>query len=224
MFKLLRNLKTFKFSIIFVMILVFIQSITELYLPTLLADIVDLGIVKGDTNYILRVGLVMLLVAATGTIAAITASYLSAKVGIGFSKLVRQKIFTKVESFSLEEFDKIGTSSLVNRTTNDITQVEKVLIAILRMFIRAPFMAIGGIILAISKDKQLTLVLVGVMLLLIIIISIIAKFSMPLFKSQQVKLDQLNLVLRERLTGIRVIRAFNKKMKRKYDLIRQIVI
>lgn len=211
MFKLLRNLKTFKFSIIFVMILVFIQSITELYLPTLLADIVDLGIVKGDTNYILKVGLVMLLVATTGTIAAIIASYLSAKVGIGFSKLVRQKIFTKVESFSLEEFDKIGTSSLVNRTTNDITQVERVLIAILRMFIRAPFMAIGGIILAISKDKQLTLVLVGVMLILIIIISIIAKFSMPLFKSQQVKLDQLNLVLRERLTGIRVIRAFNKK-------------
>lgn len=210
MIKLFKNLKSFKVSIIVVMVFVFIQSITELYLPTLMSDIVDVGIVNGDTSYILKIGGVMILVAALGTASSVYASYVSAKTGTGFGKLLRNKVFTKVENFSLHEFDEKGTSSLITRTTNDITQVQTVLITILRMFVRAPMMAIGGIIMAVSKDAKLSLVIVFVVLILGIIIAIVASKSIPLFKLMQVKLDKLNLVLRERLIGVRVIRAFNR--------------
>jgi len=196
--------------IIGVMAFIFIQSLSELFLPTLMSDIVDVGIVNGDTGYILKIGGVMLLVAAVGTVCSLFASYLSAKTGVGFGRLLRNKVFTKVESFSLREFDEKGTASLITRTTNDITQVQTVFITMLRMFVRAPMMAIGGIIMAVSKDPKLSLVLVFVVLILIVLIAIIASISIPLFKSMQVKLDKLNLVLRERLTGIRVIRAFNR--------------
>lgn len=215
MIKLFKNLKPFKFSVITVMVFVFIQSLTELYLPTLMSDIVDVGIVTGDTTYILKIGGIMLLVALIGTASSIYASYLSAKTGVGFGKLLRNKVFTKVEKFSLQEFDEIGTSSLITRTTNDITQVQTVLITMLRMFVRAPMMAIGGIIMAVSKDAKLSLVIVFVVLILGVLIALIASKSIPLFKSMQVKLDKLNLVLRERLTGIRVIRAFNRIDKEK---------
>ncbi|MFD3156961.1 ABC transporter ATP-binding protein [Haloimpatiens sp. FM7330] len=215
MIKLFKNLKPFRVSVIAVMVLVFIQSLTELYLPTLMSDIVDIGIVKGDTSYILKIGGLMLLVAALGTASSIYASYLSAKTGTGFGKLLRNKVFTKVEGFSLHEFDDKGTASLITRTTNDITQVQTVLISILRMFVRAPMMAIGGIIMALYKDVKLSLVIVFVVFILAIIISIVASKSIPLFKSMQVKLDKLNLVLRERLTGIRVIRAFNRVIHEK---------
>lgn len=215
MIKLFRNLKQFKLSIITVMVFIFIQSLTELYLPTLMSDIVDVGIVTGDTTYILKIGGIMLLVALIGTASSIYASFLSAKTGVGFGKLLRNKVFTKVERFSLQEFDEIGTSSLITRTTNDITQVQTVLITMLRMFVRAPMMAIGGIIMAVSKDAKLSLVIVFVVLILGVLIALIASRSIPLFKSMQVKLDKLNLVLRERLTGIRVIRAFNRIDKEK---------
>jgi ATP-binding cassette subfamily B protein len=210
MIKLFKNLKAFRVSVIAVMLLVFIQSLTELYLPTLMSDIVDIGIVNGDTAYIFKIGGLMLLVAAVGTVSSIYASYLSAKTGTGFGKLLRNKVFTKVEGFSLHEFDEKGTSSLITRTTNDITQVQTVLITMLRMFVRAPMMAVGGVIMAVSKDAKLSLILVAVVLILAVLIAIIARKSIPLFKSMQIKLDKLNLVLRERLTGIRVIRAFNR--------------
>lgn len=215
MIKLFRNLKPFKGSVIVIMILTFIQSITELYLPTLMSDIVDVGIVNGDTNYIFKIGGFMLLVAIVGTISAVYKSYLSAKTGSGFGKILRNKVFTKIESFSLHEFDEKGTASLITRTTNDITQVQNVLTTMLRMLVRAPMMAIGGIIMAVSKDPKLSLVLVFVVLILAALIAIIASRSIPLFKSMQIKLDKLNLVLRERLTGIRVIRAFNRTNKEK---------
>lgn len=215
MIKLFRYLRPFSVSVFTVMILVLIQSLTELFLPTLMSDIVDIGIVKGDTAYILKVGVLMLLVALVGTASSIFASYLSSKTGTGFGKLLRNKVFTKVESFSLHEFDEKGTASLITRTTNDITQVQTVLITMLRMFVRAPLMAIGGVIMAVSKDAKLSIVLVVVVLVLTVLIILIARKSIPLFKSMQEKLDKLNLVLRERLTGIRVIRAFNRIDKEK---------
>ena len=210
MFKLFKNLKPFTVSVLAVMILVFIQSIAELFLPTLMANIVNIGIINEDTEYILKTGGVMILVAAVGTICAILASFLAAKTGVGFGNNLRNKVFKKVENYSLNEFDKIGTASLITRTTNDITQVQTVLINMLRMFVRAPFMAIGGIIMAVSKDAKLSLILVGVVIILAILIGSVARKSIPLFKLMQVKLDNLNLVLRERLTGVRVIRAFNR--------------
>lgn len=207
--KLLTLLKPYQAQVYFVLILVLLQSLSELYLPTLMADIVDKGVVTGDTGYIWKIGGFMLLVAAGGMICSIVASFLSAKAASGFGKLLRSKIFAHVENFSLHEFDKLGTASLITRTTNDITQIQQVLIMMLRMMVMAPMMCIGGIIMAYSKDAKLTLVLAVSLPVLVLAIVIIARKGIPLFKAMQVKLDKVNLVLRENLTGIRVIRSFN---------------
>ncbi|WP_454052386.1 ABC transporter ATP-binding protein [Clostridium sp. Marseille-Q7071] len=219
MIKLFKFLKPYAASIAVILILVFFQSLSELYLPTLMSNIVDTGIVNGDTNYILKIGGFMLLVAAGGTICTILASFLSSKVATGFSKDLRKNVFSRVESYSLQEFDKIGASSLITRTTNDITQIQQVLVMMLRMMISAPMMCIGGIIMAVSKDAKLSLVIIVVMPILAIAIGIIGKKGMPLFKMMQLKIDKLNLVLRENLTGIRVIRAFNRidHEKKRFD-------
>lgn len=210
MLRLFKLLKPYRLPIALVLILIFIQTLSELYLPTLMADIVDVGIVQGDTSYILKIGGFMLLVAAFGVVCSIAAGFLSSKVSVGFGRRLRGKIFAHVERFSLQEFDKIGTASLITRTTNDINQVQQVLTMMLRMMIMAPMMCIGGIIMAVSKDAQLSLVLVFVIPILVTAIVTIAVKGMPLFKAMQVKLDKLNLVLREGLTGIRVIRSFNR--------------
>ena len=210
MIKLLRFLRPFAISVAAILVLLFFQSLAELYLPTLMADIVDTGIVKGDTHYMLSVGGFMLLVSLGGVIFSIGASYLSSRAAMGFGKNLRTRVFSQVEGFSLHEFDQIGTATLITRTTNDITQVTMVLIVMLRMMVTAPMMAIGGIIMALSKDAKLTLVLVVAIPILAAAIFAIASKGVPLFKAMQVKLDKVNLVLRENLTGIRVIRAFNR--------------
>jgi len=210
MIKLFRFLKPYRIPVTGVLLLFLLQSLAELYLPTLMSDIVDTGIVKGDIPYIIRVGGLMLLVAMGSGICIIIASYLSSKAATGFGKDLRSKVFSQVESYSLHEFDQIGTASLITRTTNDITQVQQVLIMILRMMVSAPMMCIGGIIMAVSKDAKLSLVLVVAIPILAAAIYVVAIKGVPLFKAMQVKLDKLNLVLRENLTGIRVIRAFNR--------------
>ncbi|MHB8172090.1 MAG: ABC transporter ATP-binding protein [Thermincolia bacterium] len=210
MLKLLRFLKPYKLSIAALLVFLLLQSLGELYLPTLMADLVDEGIAKGDINYIFRVGGFMLLVAIASSICVVLASYLSAKAASGFGKDLRSRVFAQVESYSLNEFDKIGTASLITRTTNDITQVQQVSIVMMRMMISAPMMCIGGIIMAVSKDAKLSLVLVAVIPLLGATIYFAASRGMPLFKAMQLKIDRMNLVVRENLTGVRVIRAFNR--------------
>jgi ATP-binding cassette subfamily B multidrug efflux pump len=210
MFKLFRFLKPYAMVVTGILVLLFFQSIAELYLPTLMSDIVNTGIVKGDTNYIMRIGGLMLIVAAVSGVCTILASFFSSKVATKFGRDIRKKVFSRAESFSLNEFDKVGTASLITRTTNDIMQVQQVTILILRMMISAPLMCIGGIIMAVSKDAELSLILVVVIPVLAGIIALVATKGVPLFKAMQVKLDKLNLVVRENLIGIRVIRAFNR--------------
>ncbi|GKX31639.1 multidrug ABC transporter ATP-binding protein [Vallitalea longa] len=210
MVKLLKGLKPFTLSIVIIFTFTFIRTITELFLPTLMSDIVDTGIVEQDIGYIAKVGAIMLLIAGLGALCSILTSMLSAKTGSAFARDLRNKVFEKVENYSLKEFDEKGTASLITRTTNDITQVQNLVVMLLRMFIRAPLMAIGGIIMAINKNPNLSLIIIVVVIVLGIIIGLVASKSIPMFKSMQVKIDKLNLVLRERLTGIRVIRAFNK--------------
>jgi len=195
--------------VIGVFIFVFLQTLGDLYLPTLMSDIINKGVMQGDTDKILQTGGFMLLVAGAGVICAIIASLLSSKVAVGLGTILRSKVFRRVESFSLHEFDKIGTATLITRTTNDINQIQMVTIMIMRMMIAAPMMAIGGIILALRRDKPLTLVLAVAIPLLGIVIGLIASKMIPLFRLVQVKIDKINLILREKLTGIRVIRAFN---------------
>ena len=209
MIRLFRFLKPFRFMVLGVIILVFIQTMGDLFLPTLNADIIDKGVMKGDTDKILQTGGLMLIVAFGSVICAVIASYLASRAAAGFGKIVRDKIFKKVENFSLHEFDKLGTSTLITRTTNDITQIQMVLVIMMRMMIAAPLMAVGGSILAFSKDRPLTLVLAVAIPLLAIFITIVALKVIPLFKVIQQKVDNVNLVLREKLSGIRVIRAFS---------------
>lgn len=211
MMKLFRFLKPYWKSVIGVLALIFVQSFSELYLPTLMADIVDIGVVRGDTKYIVKVGSLMMLIATLGTLAAITASFLSSRTATAFGRDLRGQVFKRVEAFSLNEFNKIGTSSLITRTTNDITQIQQVIMMSLRMMIRAPMMAIGGIVMAFSKDAKLSLIIVFVIPIIAIRILIMGKKGMPLFEKMQTKLDKLNQVLREKLMGVRVIRAFNRE-------------
>ncbi len=210
MIKLFRLLKQYTVQIAVVIVLLFIQVFSDLYLPTLMADIVDIGLVNKDVSYIIEIGGFMLLIAAGGTICAIFATYLSSQTAVGFGKLVREKLFTKVASFSLHEFDQLGTATLITRTTNDVTQVQQVSVLILSMMVTAPLTGIGGIVMALRQDTSLAWIIVVVIPILFGVIGAALFKGLPLFKVMQEKLDKLNLVLRENLTGIRVVRAFNR--------------
>jgi ATP-binding cassette subfamily B multidrug efflux pump len=213
MIKLLPGLKPYTLSLFLVIIFLLAQSLAELYLPTLMSDLVDNGMMKGDSSYVWTFGSYMLLVALLSSLCSVAASYLSSIIGMGYGRDTRNRVFFQVENYSLHEFDQIGTASLINRTTNDITQVQTLLVIGLRFMVSAPIMCIGGIIMAYSKDKHLTLILVVVLPLMLAFIAILARYVVPLFRAMQSKLDKVNLVLRENLTGIRVIRAFNRLKK-----------
>ncbi len=215
--KLLRYLKPYKWQAIIIIVLTTIQSLSQLYLPTLMSDIVDKGVVNQDIAMIINTGLVMLGFTAIVTVSTILSRYFSSKTAVGFAKDVRRDIFRKVESYSLHEFDQIGTASLVTRSTNDVTQIQNVFVMILSMMLSAPIMAVGGILMALRTDTGLSWVIAAAIGVIGIMMGVIAIKALPLFKSIQKKIDKVNLVLREGLTGIRVIRAFNKN---KYESAR----
>ncbi len=210
MLKLMKHLKPFKWPVFLIILFMFFRTITDLYLPTLMSDIVDIGIVNGDTDYIIKTGIIMLGIALIGGACSIVSGYLSAKVGTNFGKSLRKQLFTKATYYSLHEIDQIGTASLITRTTNDIVQVQNVMTMVLRIATMAPLMAIGSIAMALSKDVPLSGVIVVVIALMGIVIGLAVTKAIPLFKTMQIKVDKLNLVMRERLTGLRVIRAFNR--------------
>ena len=210
MTKLFRFLKPYKLSITVILILVFFQSLFDLLLPRLMADIIDTGVAMGNTSYIFQVGGRMLLVAAIGSACTILAAFLSSKVAMGFGKILRGEVFTKVEGFSLNELNKIGTASLITRTTNDIIQIQTLVVFALRMIVIAPMMFVGGIIMAISQDAALAKIIIVIIPIIGIGVVIVMKKSTPLFRAMQKKLDKVNRVLREGLIGIRVIRAFDR--------------
>jgi len=210
MLKLFKYLAPFGLPLATALVLTFLSSLSNLYLPSLMAGIVDTGIVKGDTAYILRIGGLMVLIAGGGIILAVISGYFSARVAMGFGRDLRAKVFSRVEGFSLHEFDQIGTHSLITRTTNDVTQVQTATMMMLSMFVTAPIMGIGGIIMAVTTDAKLSWVLVIVVPLLAGIITLIGTRALPLFRTMQAKIDRMNLVLRESMTGIRVIRAFDR--------------
>ncbi|AUN15072.1 ABC transporter ATP-binding protein [Paraclostridium sordellii] len=210
MLKLLKNLKKYKWVVVIIFLLVFIQALCDVYLPNLMSNIVDIGIINNDKAYILKIGFIMLGVSLIGVIATILASYFGAKVAMGFGRDIREKVFEQVETFSLKEVNDLGVSSLITRTTNDVTQIQQVLIIMLRMMLYAPMVAIGATIMAIRKDSKLSLIILVSIPILILSIYLIASKAIPLFKKMQKNVDKLNRVLRENLTGIRVIRVFNK--------------
>jgi ATP-binding cassette subfamily B multidrug efflux pump len=210
MLKLFRLLRPFRPQVALVMVFALAQSMGFLLLPRLMSDIVDQGIVRGDEREILRIGALMLLMSAVGTACAIAGSYFSARVATGFGRILRGAIFARIEHFSVHQFDRFGSASLVTRTTNDTTQVQQMLIMLLTMVIAAPMMAIGGVILALSQDTQLAWVLIAVMPVMALVFGVIMRNALPLSQAMQTKIDRLNLVLGEGLSGVRVIRAFDR--------------
>lgn len=210
MIKLFRYLKPYKWQVALVLFLTLAQVISQLYLPNLMSDIVDKGVVGQDINFIVKTGLIMLAFTVIVSVCTIGARYIAARAAVGFAKDLRRDIFVHVENYSLNEFDQIGTASLITRSTNDVTQIQNVTVMMMTMLVMAPLTAIGGVVMAVRKDASLTLILLVVVVILAIMVTVILKFAVPLFKAMQKKLDRVNLVLREGLTGIRVIRAFNK--------------
>lgn len=206
-----KYLKPYSKMLVLVVVFVFARSLTDLYLPALMSRIVDVGIVQNDLGYILKVGSVMIAMTLLNGGFAVGLSYFSSKVAMGFGRNLRKAVFTKVENLSVSEFNDLGTSSLITRTTNDITQLQQLVLMGQRMMLVAPMMFLGSIIMAVSQDAVLSLVIVFAVPALALLVYFIGKKATPLFQSLQKKLDGLNLVLRESLTGIRVIRAFNKE-------------
>jgi len=196
------------------------QSVANLYLPNLMADIVNKGISTFDTNYIWKTGGLMLIVTIGGVVCSVVGIFLSSQVATGMSKKVRSVIFNKVQYFSLHEFDTVSTASLITRTTNDTAQVQQVMVMILNMLITAPITLVVGVILALRQDVGLSWILIAIMPILITVIVVLLIQAVPLFTAMQVKLDKLNLILDENLIGVRVIRAFNriKHEEKRFDI------
>jgi ATP-binding cassette subfamily B protein len=210
MLKLFRLIRPYRGYVVIVLVLALAQSIGTLLLPRLMSDIVDKGIVKGDQRAILETGGLMLLMSIVATLCAIAGSYFSSQVATGFGRILRGAVFARVEHFSVHQFDRFSSASLVTRTTNDTTQVQQMLIMMLTMVITAPMLAIGGVILALSQDTQLAWVLIAVMPLMAAVFGVIMRGATPLSQAMQLKIDRLNLVLGEGLSGVRVIRAFDR--------------
>lgn len=175
-----------------------------------MSNIIDIGVLRGNVHYILEIGGYMLLVTVAGAACSVLASYISSRVSSSFGKTLRRTLFTHIEHFTLREFDEIGTSSLITRTTNDITQVQQLVNMTLRLMVMAPMMAIGGIVMAVLTDTQLSLVIVVVTPVLGICIYLVMHRAMALFRAMQTKIDALGRVLRENLVGVRVVRSFNR--------------
>jgi ATP-binding cassette subfamily B multidrug efflux pump len=201
-------LRPYATQLVLVMALLLIQAIGNLYLPDLNADIINNGVARGDNDYILRTGGLMLGVTGLLGIAAIIGVYWSARVAMGFGRDMRSAIFAKVETFSQVEVNHFGPASLITRNTNDVQQVQTVVFMALTIMISAPILIVGGVIMALRTDVPLSGLLVVVLPLMAGVIAVVMSRAIPLFRAVQVKLDRINQVMRETLSGVRVIRAF----------------
>lgn len=219
MTKILRFLKPYWKQIAFVMALLVVQSISNLYLPELNASIINDGIAKGDTAFILKTGGFMLAVTFLLGVVSIIAVYWSSKTAMAFGRDVRHKLFHKVESFSLAEMNSFGAPSLITRTTNDVQQVQMVVVMGLNVMVAAPIMAVGGVIMALRQDVPLSGLIAVIIPLMAVIIGLVMRKALPLFGEMQIRVDRVNQVMREKLSGIRVIRAFvrDEHEQRRFD-------
>jgi ATP-binding cassette subfamily B multidrug efflux pump len=184
------------------------QSLASLYLPSLNADIIDNGIAKGDIGYIFWVGSIMLAITVLQVACAITAVYFGARVAMSLGRDLRRGVFAKVSDFSEREVSQFGAPSLITRTTNDVQQVQMVMLMTCTLFISAPMLAIGGVIMALQQDVGLSWLMAISIPALLVAVGAIMFRMVPLFRTMQKRIDTVNRVLREQLTGIRVVRAF----------------
>jgi len=191
-----------------VVALVTVQAITNLYLPNLNADIINNGVLKGDTNYIVRIGALMLFVTFLLGLCSIVSVYFGSLTSMSMGRDIRSAIFRKVMGFSQQETNSFGAPTLITRNTNDVQQVQMVLVMALNIMILAPIMSVGGLIMALREDVPLSATLLVIVPLVLVVIGTIAFIAVPLFRSMQKRTDRINQVMREVLGGMRVIRAF----------------
>lgn len=212
-------LKYFKGSAIIFAILAPLSMILEVSMdllhPTLLSNIIDIGVAEANINYILKVGIYMIIVSILAVIGGVLCSVFASAASMRLAEALREAIFKKVNSLSFMEIDKLKTASLITRLTNDVTQVQQMFNMALRAAVRSPLMAIGGIIMAVRLSLNLSTIFTVSIPIIVIGIIIILKKSMPLFIKVQNKLDDINLVMRENILGVRVIKSFNLEEKQK---------
>ncbi|MET9932814.1 MULTISPECIES: ABC transporter ATP-binding protein [unclassified Streptomyces] len=209
--RLLRtHLRPYRKPVALLVLLQFLQTCASLYLPTLNADIIDNGVVHGDTGYILRFGALMVGVSVVQVVCNVGAVYHGARTASALGRDVRGAVFDRVQSFSARELGHFGAPSLITRTTNDVQQVQMLVLMAFTLMVSAPIMCVGGIVMALGQDVPLSGVLLAVVPVLGVSVSLIVRRMRPLFRTMQTRLDTVNRVLREQITGNRVIRAFVK--------------
>ncbi|WP_055603194.1 ABC transporter ATP-binding protein [Streptomyces aureus] len=209
--RLLRtHLGPYRKPIALLVLLQFLQTSASLYLPTLNADIIDNGVVEGDTGYILRFGALMIGVSVVQVVCNIGAVFYGARTASALGRDVRAAVFDRVQSFSARELGHFGAPSLITRTTNDVQQIQMLVLMAFTLMVSAPIMCVGGIVMALGQDVPLSGVLLAVVPVLAVSVSLIVRRMRPLFRTMQERLDTVNRVLREQITGNRVIRAFVK--------------
>lgn len=209
MLKLLKYLKGWaKICAFIAPVMMFIEVAMDLMQPRLMADIIDIGVATGNTTYIFLVGGKMIFVALIGLLGGAGCSVFAAIAAMNMGEKLRQGVFDKIQMFSFLELDKFKTSSLITRLTNDVTQVQNMMLMALRIMVRAPLMCIGGLIMAITLSPKLSLVFLIAVPMILLAVILILKKSFPVFSSVQEKIDRINLVMRENILGVRVIKAF----------------
>jgi ATP-binding cassette subfamily B multidrug efflux pump len=212
-------LRPYRGQIALVMLLVAVQALTNLWLPSLNADLINKGVVQGDTGYIAQTGSFMLFVTFLMGVASIVAVFFAARTAMSFGRDVRSAVFRKVMEFSQKETNQFGTPSLITRNTNDIQQVQMVLVMAFTIMAMAPIMMIGGVVMAVREDVPLSGLLIVIVPLVATLMLVVARLALPLFRSMQKKTDRIQQVMRENLAGVRVIRAFvrTEHEERRFD-------
>jgi len=205
---MLARLRAYRVQVSIVLVLIVIQTILGLYLPNLTADIINNGITVGNVGYIWHTGAWMLALTLLSGVAAVVATYFASRTSMGVGRDLRAIVFGRVMRFSAREINSFGTASLITRNTNDVQQIQIFLQMALTLMVAAPIMMVGGVIMALHEDVTLSVLLVVAVPLMALIVVAMLFLAVPQFKSMQVKIDRINQVLREQITGVRVIRAF----------------
>lgn len=223
--QLLPFLKNYKIQSVLAPLFKMLEAVFELIVPLVVASIINDGIREGNLKLVVSKALLLVLLAVVGMSAAITAQFFAAKAATGFATEVRHSLFEKIQSFSFNEIDRIGTSTLITRMTNDVNQAQSTVNMVLRLFLRSPFIVVGALVMALTIDAKISLIFLLVIVLLSVVVAVIMKCTVPMYKNVQNTLDSVTLITRENLTGARVIRAFTEeddeynKFKEKNNLL-----
>lgn len=219
MFKLTRYLKEFKLNVTIGPLCKLTEAIFELIVPLVMAKIIDVGIANGDNAYIMRHGLILLLLAALGLSCALVCQYMASVASQGVGTALRRDLYAHINTLSYSELDKIGTPALVTRISNDVNQVQTAVAMLIRLVVRAPFLVVGAAVMSFTISPRLSLIFLGAMIVIVFVMFPIMKATVKLFKKQQTSLDGISRITRENLDGVRVVRAFSRQEheKRRFE-------